>query len=537
MSPTLIEQQKLHEKIIHALRATPTLWGETQDSSIRLIETHGATVFLGKQFAIKVKKPVHFDHMDYSTPEKRLHHSKAELSRNKRTAEDMYIGLYPVYLSKRGTINTDGDGDIQCHFIKMHRFPDGNQLDQIAAKGKLDEEMCIQLTDDLSHFHKSAEIISDLNSVPDFKTVIDQNFLQFRNFCPDILDKEEVEAFLTDIHTANEQLRPLWQERVRNGFFRMGHGDLHLQNICVFNGKARIFDAIEYQDDFAISDILYDLSFLLMDLEDKDQSRAATIILNEYVAEMGWLEESQTHLKPLNLLPFFLSLRAGIRCHVAANRSLQCQDENETSEFVKKAQNLFQKAKSYLQPSSPSLLAIGAFSGSGKSTLAKAIASDLAPSPGAIVLRTDVIRRKLTGCDKYSPMPQSAYTPEISERVYSLMGKNARTILKAGHSVILDAVFDRITDQQKIEKLAKEVGVPFQGIWLDVSPAVLQERLAGRQNDASDATWEVTQQQIQRAGRFKTDWRRISADGTPDQNLARLRSSIHELHRKNCSKR
>ncbi|MBE7638395.1 AAA family ATPase [Sneathiella sp. P13V-1] len=536
MSPTLIEQQKLHEKIIHALQATPTLWGETQNSSIRLIETHGATVLLGKQFAIKVKKPVHFDHMDYSTKEMRLEHSKAELSRNKRTAEDMYIGLYPVYLSKRGIINIDGDGEIQCHFIKMHRFPDGYQLDQISAKGKLDEEMCIQLADDLSHFHKSAEIISDLNAVPDFKTVINQNFLQFRNFCPDILDKEEVEAFLTDIHAINEQLRPLWEERVRNGFFRMGHGDLHLQNICVFNGKARIFDAIEYQDDFAISDILYDLSFLLMDLEDKKQSRAATTILNEYVAEMGWLEESQA-FEALKLLPFFLSLRAGIRCHVAANRSLQCQDENETSKLAKKAQQLFQKANNYLRPRSPSLLALGAFSGSGKSTLAKAIASDLAPSPGAIILRTDVIRRKLMGCDKYSPMPQSAYTPEVSERVYSLMGQNARTILEAGHSVILDAVFDRITDQQKIEKLANEIGVPFQGVWLDVSPAVLQERLAARRNDASDATWEITQQQIQRASRFKTDWIRISADGTPDQNLTHLRSSIHELHRKNCSKR
>ncbi len=133
-------------------------------------------------------------------------------------------------------------------------------------------------------------------------------------------------------------------------------------------------------------------------------------------------------------------------------------------------------------------------------------------------------------------MPQSVYTPEISERVYTLMRNNACAILKAGQSVILDAVFDRIADQESTDHLAEELAVPYKGVWLYVSPEVLKERLDARTNDASDATWDVTQQQIARAQNFKTNWVHLNANGTPPENLNQLRSSIHELHRKNCSK-
>ncbi len=265
-----------------------------------------------------------------------------------------------------------------------------------------------------------------------------------------------------------------------------------------------------------------------MDLIDKDQHKAASMILNEYLADMGWLT-APARFEALELLPFYHALRSGIRCHVAANRARQCDTPEEQVHFAEKAKELFQIMMDYLSPAPPRLYAIGGFSGSGKSTLARELAAEILPKPGAIILRTDVIRRHLIGADKYSPMPQSAYTPDMSDQVYSRMRELAGIITRAGSSVILDAVFDRAVDRDRIDALANDLGVPFQGIWMDVSKEIMFERINARTHDASDATAEILEAQLARSTGIDTSWLRLSADGTPAENYENLRQSLKKL--------
>ena len=528
MSRKLNDQTALHDRIVKALSSKPDDWGEDPDTVIQVIETHGATVLLGQKYAIKVKKPVLFDHMDYSSPARRRKFCELELERNQRTAKDLYIGVFPIYTDKDGAISLSGTRNAAEYALKMHRFGQGQRLDEISAQRLLDPKLCLSLAEDIADLHHKAEIIANDDRIPNFEHIIHQNFQQFYNFCPDILNRNDVDDFLAQLISVKRQLEPLIKKQILDKQVRIGHGDLHLQNICLFKGRPRIFDAIEYQDYFTVSDILYDLAFLLMDLIDKDQRQAANLILNEYVADMGWLLAPE-RFAALKLLPFYLCLRAGIRCHVAANRSRQCTDEAERADFAQKAQYLFKSASDYLIPTTPTLYAIGGFSGSGKSTLARQFAADISPAPGAVILRTDVIRRHLVGADKYSPMPQSAYTPSISDQVYTRMRELTSIITKAGISVILDAVFDRMVDRDRIDDMAARLSIPFQGIWLDVSRNKMMERISGRTNDASDATAEILQAQLNRSNGIETTWLRLPADGSPNENYALLTDSLKKL--------
>jgi len=166
------------------------------------------------------------------------------------------------------------------------------------------------------------------------------------------------------------------------------------------------------------------------------------------------------------------------------------------------------------------MVAIGGFSGSGKSTLAARLAPYLGVAPGAVHLRSDVIRRQIMNWDEFSPMDQSAYTPEISQRVYDKMADIAGEVLKTGHSVILDAVLDREIDQLAFEKVAKAHKTPFAGIWLDVEKKTMISRIGKRQRDASDATAEVLEKQISRNNLKNQTWELVNGNGSPEQILA-----------------
>jgi len=519
---SLKRQQEQHLKIISYLRNAPEQWdmGNVRSTkTIELIETHGASVLLGNNIALKIKKPVLYGHMDYSTPAQRRLFCEKELARNRLGAPALYLDVVPIYGDFDPPFIFEENGSDPIDFaVKMRRFKAGDQLDRVLADQRFTTQIQDLLADRIADFHHQSQIENVPEKVPDFHSVIDQNFVQLDGFCPELLPLKAVIQFRETLHQQFEEALDLFQSLVKNGQVRYGHGDLHLQNICLLEGAPLLFDAIEYQDDFVISDILYDLSFLLMDLWQRQQHDAANRIFNRYLASLGWLTDP-VPFQSFRLLPFYLAMRAGIRTHVSASRYFQAQTEEQKAHFKERTRFFFDQAKLFLTPPPPRLVAIGGFSGSGKSTLARNLSPKIGAAPGAVHLRSDVIRRKLIKWDDYSPMPQWAYTPEMSQKTYQAIELAASKALAANHSVIIDAVLDRPCDQTAFENIARTTNVPFDGIWLDVNPEIMAQRIEGRTNDASDATVEVLKKQLAKPTSVNSNWHCLPGNGTPSEIL------------------
>jgi len=277
--------------------------------------------------------------------------------------------------------------------------------------------------------------------------------------------------------------------RVAAGAVRRGHGDLHLRNIVAIDGAPVPFDAIEFSDKIANIDMLYDLAFTLMDLEHRGLRPLANRLLNEWLWRARDLPGA-SHDEALALLPMFLARRAAIRAYVDA--SIAAVGNGDTS----MARGYQRSALAFLQSAPPRLLAVGGLSGSGKTTHALAIAPRIGRVPGAVVVRSDVERKRLAGVALQERMPAGSYTPEASAKVYAAMLERAERVLRAGHSVVLDAVFAQPGERHTAEALAAKVAVPFEGVWLDVPKDVAQARVAARTGDASDATPAVVERQF-----------------------------------------
>ncbi len=306
----------------------------------------------------------------------------------------------------------------------------------------------------------------------------------------------------------------LLKTRGNLGFIREGHGDLHLGNIALINGVAIPFDAIEFDALIAAGDVLYDLCFLLMDLIDRGLSAKANIVLNRYLTET----RQNAHLDGLAALPLFLSLRASIRAKVMIARLAQKASGN-LYPFIEQARIYFHHAINFLSPPGPKLVAIGGFSGTGKSALARGLAPRLAPSPGAIILRSDVERKLMFGVTEKTQLPSEAYRPEVGFRVYELLGEKARSVVSTGHSVIVDAVFSSFQERKAISAIADACNVPFVGIFLETDLQTRLDRVKSRVNDASDADAMIaTRQEAIVVGPM--EWLRLNASGGLEETIA-----------------
>ena len=278
-------------------------------------------------------------------------------------------------------------------------------------------------------------------------------------------------------------------ERGEAGFVRRCHGDLHLSNIVLIEGEPTLFDALEFSDEIASGDVLYDLAFLLMDLEERGLRAAANRLFNRYL-----IPESPDALSGLAALPLFMSLRAAIRAKVeAANAErLEGQKRDEARAL---AHRYFDCAVRFLVSAPPRLVAVGGLSGVGKSALAHALAPDIGRAPGALWLRSDVERKAMFGIEETVPLPASAYTSDVTRDVYERLIAKARIALRAGQSVLIDATFAAAAERSAAAALAAEAGAAFAGLFLDAPLATRVERIGSRRADASDADAEVASRQ------------------------------------------
>jgi predicted kinase len=225
-------------------------------------------------------------------------------------------------------------------------------------------------------------------------------------------------------------------------------------------------------------------------------------------------------------LPLFLALRAAVRAMVAADRAAQ-QSAQARRDTLTAAGGYLRAALKYLARDRPRLLAIGGLSGSGKTTVAARLAPGLGAAPGAVHLRTDLVRKRLAGVGEFERLPEAAYSAAARGRIYQVLLEQARWLLEAGHSVVIDAVFAEQDERQDMQALAVAAGVPFMGLWLNANPQMLRERVAARQKDASDATIDVVDRQLQiDAGPFTLEWKMLEAGGSPSDTLASARALL-----------
>ena len=463
--------------------------------SDRRVETACANVFLAGKTAWKLKRNRNLGYADFSTLEGRKWALDRELAFNKAAAPDIYRRVRPITRDASGALAFEGAGEVVEYALEMRRFDDSAVL--AADPAALTGEMAEALGRTIARFHAEAPLRPDGGwSALSFTVGSNAHLL---SDLTGQLDHHRVELLAAKTFEELARQKPLLEARRDAGFSRRCHGDLHLANILVEDGRPVLFDCIEFNDLLSDIDVQYDLAFLLMDLDFRGRRDAAVRAQSAYLDQAA-RSFPESLWDGLAALPLMLSVRAGVRAHVAAHSG----DLALSRAYV-------EAGIAHLTPAAPVLAAVGGFSGSGKSSFARAVAPALGPAPGAIVLRTDEVRKRLTGAGPVDRLDRAVYTPEFYARVYDTLFETARAALRAGRGVVLDATFTQGPLRARAEALAGELGVPFHGAWLTAPQDVLEARVAARTGDASDADIAVLRDQIARHGGDAVEWPHVDA--------------------------
>lgn len=491
--------------------------------AVKKIDTHASIVFLAGDFAYKLKRAVRYSYLDYSTVEARRRACEAEVALNRRTAPEIYLRASPICRNAQGFMQFDGDGTVLDWVVWMRHFDDDLLFDRLAQRQALTLNHMLELAGEIADFHRAAEVDRQAGGAEAVANVIRGNLANLSIHAPAIFDSALIEQLKQYSERALAQIGDLLDRRRDEGHVRLCHGDLHLRNVCLIGGRPVLFDCIEFSRELACIDVLYDLAFLLMDLEERQLRPLANAAFNRY---LDLTDESAG----TPAIPLFLSMRAAVRAHVTAAAADLKSDPLARDRSADEARQYLQLALSLIQSVHPVLIAIGGLSGTGKTTLAYSLAPQLGASPGARVLRTDVLRKRLAGQQLTARLPADAYGEAMTQRVYDALFTEAAAILASGHGAMVDAVFARESERNAIGEIAAQHNVPFIGLWLEAPLPVMEQRIGRRRDDASDATVEVVRrQQAYDIGRMT--WRRIGASGSLNDVVERAWAAIRPLQK------
>ncbi len=474
------------------------------------VDTHMSRVFLARERVYKLKRARTHPFVDLADPERRRRACLAEIEVNHALAPGVYERVAPV-VREEGGYRIDGPGEAVDWVVVMKRLPDDSLLDAKARAGRLDGGLAADAARAIAGFHAGLPPAPSGGGLEDYRRIVEglrstwaqayaalgANARQAAPVLPTIFVR---------LDDALARAAPLIEARRRAGRVRRGHGDLHLGNICVLEGRVTPFDALEFDPAMATGDVLYDLAFLLMDLRARRLSDAANAAMNAYWDAAGEAEVG------LGLLPVFMALRAAVRMAVA----LEAGDPG----LARRDHAL---ARRLLRPAAPRLLAVGGLSGTGKSVLSARLAPRLPGACGARWLRTDVIRKQAAGAPADQPLGPAAYGAAARAAIYRRMIARARESLAAGTSVVADATFRSAAQRRAIPAAAE--GRPFLGIWLQAEQEQRLGRIARRTEDPSDITVARAARQIEPAT-LDPAWRRLSASGSASTVAARGRRQI-----------
>lgn len=483
-----------------ALEAELMAWLEGRAD--KTIDTACAHVFLASETAWKIKRHADLGYADFSTLERRKWALDRELAFNKAAAPDIYRAVRRITRGADGGLDLDGPGELVDHVLEMRRFDERQVL--AARPDTVDGELAEALGRMIAGFHAAAPL-RPAGGLTALSFTVGSNAQLLRETCQG-LDQDRVETMIVLTEVELERQAALLAHRAATGFSRRCHGDLHLGNILVESGRPVLFDCIEFNDLLSDLDVQYDLAFLLMDLDFRGRRDAGVRALSAYLDEAARSFPAEIW-DGLASMPLMLSVRAGVRAHVSAHSG----DPAAARAYV-------EAAIAHLSPPPPVLAAVGGLSGSGKSTFARAVASRLGASPGAVILRTDEVRKRLLNVPPTHPLEREHYAPDAYARTYDVMMDNALAALKAGRAVVLDASFIDPELRARAERLAVAAGVPFRPAWLDAPAAVLEARVGARTGDASDATVGVLREQLAR-GAGEIAWPIVDAQA-PTSDVA-----------------
>ncbi len=491
------------ERAVVALMRVPATYGASVER-VDVIETHIARVFLAGNEAYKLRKRVHLRFVDFSTLHARHAAAVREIELNRPHAPHIYLGLVPIVRTPEGHLQLGGKGEPIEWAVHMRRFPQEAVLSHREEQGPLSEDLAKSLADMVARYHQDSPISDACDGARILAPVVQQLSSALSYGHADVAE---------NLVSTFERVSPTLTERGNAGCVRRCHGDLHLGNIVLIDDVPVPFDALEFSEELATTDVLYDLAFLLMDLDARNDRHAANAVLNAYVA----FEPIGGEIEGLACLPLFLACRAAVRAVVAMARSEQLVAEEQAELYAEIRRNAA-RAGAYLAPPPPLIIAVGGLSGTGKSTLAGRLAPLIGPAPGALHVRSDVERKRLFGVPETQRLERQHYRIGTAQRVYSIVEDKARRGLAAGQAVIVDAVFAQPDERDAIEVVAREAGCPFIGLWLTAPAELLIERVERRQGDASDADRRVVKEQL-RYDLGDIAWTSVDAAGTPAHSL------------------
>lgn len=465
-----------------------------QVTRFSIMETHISWILLTGDFVYKIKKPVNLGFLDFSTLEKRLHYCREELRLNGRLAPDIYLSVIKITGTEQSP-QINGTGPVIEYAVKMHQFPQQNLLINLLKEGKVTPDHIDQLAAVISQFHdivQISEIDTPFGTVEAVLAPVKENFRQIRQFTGSDFN-QQLELLEKWSFQEHQYRHRIFEKRKANGSIRECHGDLHLGNIVLHNNRIIPFDGIEFNENLYWIDVISELAFLVMDLEDHQRTDLAFRILN------AWLERTGDYAG-LKVLRYYLVYRAMVRAKVNSIRLNQQNTDDNLAQSRKEFLNYLHLAESYTQPPTPRLIICHGLSASGKTTVSQQLLEIL---PG-IRIRSDVERKRLyhlkSDQKSASGITNGLYSAKISKQTYQRLEELASTIIDAGYTVIVDAAFLMIEQREQFHSIARRCNVPFLIVHCESTKKMMRQRIFTREEigrDASEAGLEVLEHQIQ----------------------------------------
>lgn len=483
---SIYEEQEI---LIQAL-LSPAAYDHEVDQA-RLIETHISWVILTGDYAYKIKKPVNLGFLDFSSLEKRKHLCEEEIRLNRRLAPNIYLDVVAINGSmEQPQIN--GDGTTIEYAVRMSQFPQEAQLDRMLERGELQAQHMDALARMVADFHAQIPQVdaqSEYGEPTHVYQPITDTLTTLRKHITDPQGLSVIDELDTWCQRRFAELRELIVQRKADGYVRECHGDMHLRNLAWIDGQPLAFDCIEFNPKLIWNDVISEVAFLMMDLDNRGQAQLAMRFINRYLEQTG-------DYAGVRLLRFYLVYRALVRAMVDAIRlGQEGIDDSESAAAEQESQAYLKLALDYTRHSRTCLILTRGLSGSGKTTLTQPLLEQL----GALRIRSDVERKRMFGLkaeqNGHVDYAQGMYSAEATERTYERLVQLADSILLGGYTVIVDATFQHVFQRQYFYALAKKRDVEVIILDLRASPETLRQRIATRKGDASDADIKILKHQ------------------------------------------
>lgn len=469
---------------------------------VELLQTHISYVFLAGDQVYKIKKPVRFSFLDFSTLERRRHFCHEEVRLNRRLAHDVYRGV--VAVCRHGdtyALGAEDDPAAVEFAVHMRRLPADRILAHLLEHGGAEPALIEQVAAVLVDFHRAAAAGPEIARGGDPAVIgrlFDDDAREVAPFRGHTIDAEDDAVIARYCRTFLQRHDALLRRRQTEHRIRDGHGDLHAEHICFTDQGLAIFDCIEFNPAFRHRDVSAEVAFLAMDLEYHGRADLADLLVHRY----GELADDADLPR---LVPFYACQRAYIRGKVDSLKSVEPEvEDTDRAAAAASARRHFALALRYTWSESPALVVVVGLSGSGKSTLAAA----LSRRTGFVHLNSDATRKRLAGLSPTARPGAGLYTADWSARTYAALYEGAAAALAAGRGAIIDATFQRRVDRDAIRAVARRAGTAVLFIECQCSEAEVRRRLherARRDDDVSDADWAIYQQQRHAYQPFEAD--------------------------------